>query len=266
LTNILIYAAVAALACILAVNLVVLHKARRIHLKTFEIMDAIRELSGKHLHDQFRQIQALLALEKELDLGAHLPPLRGWAASPDFLLVLTNHVKQRRPETIVECGSGASTVVLAKCLQRLGKGHVYSLEHDPVYAEKTRRSLAEAGLSDWATIIDAPLVEHRIGSETWQWYSLDGFPDVAIDMLVIDGPPWFVSPLARYPAGPKLFPKLTREGAVLLDDAARDDESRIIERWRIEWPRFAFVDYDTEKGTALLGFHEENDSVEFSVG
>ncbi len=163
-----------------------------------------------------------------------------------------NHVQQRRPETIVECSSGASTVVLAKCLQRLGKGQVYSLEHDPVYAEKTRRSLAEAGLSDWATIIDAPLAEHRIDTETWQWYSLDGFPDVPIDMLVIDGPPRFVSPLARYPAGPILFPRLAPQGVVFLDDAARDDESRIMARWRAEWPRLGCVRYDTEKGATLL--------------
>lgn len=84
-------------------------------------------------------------------------------------------------------------------------------------------------------------------------------------MLVIDGPPWFVSPLARYPAGPALFPKLAREGLILLDDAARDDESRIMERWRAEWPRLGCVRYDTEKGTALMQFHEENDSVESSV-
>lgn len=69
LIDILIYAAVVILACILVINLVMLHKARRIHLKTFEILGAIRDLSGKHLHDQFRQIQALLALEKDLDLG-----------------------------------------------------------------------------------------------------------------------------------------------------------------------------------------------------
>ncbi len=250
--DILIYAAVVIVACILVINLVMLHKARRIHLKTFEILGAIRDLSSKHLHDQFRQIQALLALEKDLDLGAHLPPLRGWAASPDFLLILMNYVKQRRPKTIVECSSGASTVVLAKCLQRLGKGQVYSLEHDPVFAEKTRRFLAEAGLSDWATIIDAPLVEHLIGTETWQWYSLDCFPDVTIDMLVIDGPPWFVSPLARYPAGPMLFPRLASQGVVFCDDAVRDDEFRIMERWRVEWPRLGCTHYDTEKGTTLL--------------
>lgn len=252
MTDILIYAAVAAVACILAVNVVVLHKAKRIHLKTFEILDGIRELSGKHLHDQFRQIQALLALEKKLDMGAHLPPLGGWAASPDFLLVLANHVESHRPEKIVECSSGASTVVLAKCLQHLGKGHIYSLEHDPVYAEKTRRSLADAGLSDWATIIDAPLVEHRVGAETWLWYSLDGFPDVAIDMLVIDGPPTPFGELIRYPAGPVLFPNLAPRGTVLIDDAARGGETKIVEMWRQEAPELIVRTYDCEKGCVVL--------------
>ena len=257
MTDILLYAAVAAVVCVLAINVVVLHKVRRIHLKTFEILGAIRDLSGKHLHDQFRQIQALLALEKELDLGSHLPPLRGWAASPDFLLVLTNHVKKRHPETIVECSSGASTVVLAKCLQRLGTGHIHSLEHDPVYAEKTRQSLAEAGLSEWATIIDAPLVEHRIRDETWQWYSLDGFPELNIDMLVVDGPPEPFGEMIRYPAGPMLFSKLAPCGITLIDDAARSSEIRIVERWRRENPGLVVQAYDCEKGcVALENFSE----------
>jgi len=103
-------------------------------------------------------------------------------------------------------------------------------------------------LSDWATVIDAPLVEHRIGAETWKWYSLDGFPHVGIDMLVVDGPPEPFGKMIRYPAGPMLFPKLMPRGAILIDDAARTSEMEIVERWRWENPRLVVKTYDCEKG------------------
>ncbi len=67
-------------------------------------------------------------------------------------------------------------------------------------------------------------------------------------MLVIDGPPEAVGPLARYPAGPSLFPSLSVGATVFLDDAARDDEKRIIERWQREFPDLERQDHDCEKG------------------
>lgn len=252
LSDIFLYFTTIAMICVFAVSLVVLHKSRRIHLKTYEILNATEALAGKHLIDQYRQIQSLLALEKELDLVQHLPLLRGWAASPDFLMVLAKHVAEKRPQVIVECSSGASTLVLARSLQRLGKGHVYSLENDPLYASKTRQSLVESGLVDWATVIDAPLMNQLLDDENWQWYSLDDLPDSKIDMLVIDGPHYLVGPMARYPAGPMLFSKLAPHGVVLLDDAARADEVAIIARWRQEWPDFTVTKHECEKGCVTL--------------
>ena len=67
-------------------------------------------------------------------------------------------------------------------------------------------------------------------------------------MLVIDGPPMPVGPLVRYPAGPIFFPKLAPGATVFLDDAARDDEKRIIERWQREFPDFEIRNYPCEKG------------------
>ena len=71
-------------------------------------------------------------------------------------------------------------------------------------------------------------------------------------MLVIDGPPMPVGPLVRYPAGPILFPKLAPGAAVFLDDAPRDDEKRIIERWMQEFPGLQREDHPCEKGCVSL--------------
>lgn len=76
----------------------------------------------------FSQIEALFALERKLALPQALPPLRGWAGSPDFLLRIANELEERKPRTVLECSSGVSTLVVARCLQMNGKGHVFSLQ------------------------------------------------------------------------------------------------------------------------------------------
>src|SRR3712207_1794767 len=86
-----------------------------------------REGWQKAVGDSFRQPEALFGLYLELGFRKSLPPTRGWAASPDILLQLTQHARETHPNVVVECGSGASTVVLARCAELNGGGHVYSL-------------------------------------------------------------------------------------------------------------------------------------------
>jgi predicted O-methyltransferase YrrM len=242
---------VTVLAAMLALplSLYVLHKARRIHLLLHQLKDESHHNSAM----LFRQMEALQGLYVELDLRNGLPATRGWAASPDFLLELVRHARMHTPQCVIECSSGASTLVLARCMQLNGGGKVFSLEHDPYYAQQTRRQLQRHGLSDWAEVIDAPLREHAFGGDKWPWYALQGIaPDLAVDMLVIDGPPKATRALARYPAGPALFGRLAPGASVFLDDAARPDEQAIVRRWQAEHPELILSMLPCEKGCALL--------------
>lgn len=144
------------LLALLALVALVLHKTRRVHLATYALLEDVAH-TRRESAALFGQIQALLALERKLGLSEALPPMRGWAGSPDFLLVVANQVLTRKPQTVMECSSGVSTLVVARCLQMNGNGHVYSLEHDSDYAGKTRKLLDQYGLTDWATVLDAPL-------------------------------------------------------------------------------------------------------------
>lgn len=208
---------------------------------------------SKRSDNIFRQTEALAGIYLELDLHKSLPTTRNWAASPDFLLQLVRHALDASPKVMVECGSGTSTLVMARCAQVSGSGHVYSLEHQPQYAQTTRRHLARHGLSDWATVLDAPLRSHAFGDQNWQWYAEEVLPrEVAIDMLVIDGPPRKTGRLSRYPAGPVLFPHLSAAGVVFLDDAKRDGELATLKRWAIEFPNLGHEFVDCEKGCARL--------------
>ena len=171
-------------------------------------------------------------------------PVGGWAASADFLLVLAKHALEQKPKVIVECGSGTSTLVLALSVQRNGCGHVYSLEHDCEYADKTRERLAQAHLDGFATVIDAPLEDG--------WYKQSAVPSIEIDMLVIDGPPQLAQGLARYPAGPMLLTKL--KGVAFLDDAARPPERECVARWTKEFKPKQVIEFDCEKGCVALSY------------
>src|SRR5258706_928310 len=204
----------------------------------------------------FRQSELLMALYAELKPAHALPRTRGWAASPDFLLNLVRHVFASQPRNIVECGSGSSTVVLAECMQKRARGHVYSLEHDAVHASLTRQMLRDRGLQDFATVIDAPLTPFSAGDWQGMWYRLSGLNiEGGIDMLVVDGPPNLdpSTPLARYPAVPALRDQLNAGAAIFADDADRPGERAMVARWLQENPAMRRRDVSAcEKGCALL--------------
>jgi hypothetical protein len=222
--------------------------------KLSQAIDRLGNQSKNQANNVITQIEALLALQTELNLRHALPPARGWAASPDFLHNLVMHTLRDRPLTVVECSSGISTIVLARCMEILGKGHVYSLEHDKEYAEKTRALLRLHALEHFATVCDAPLKSITLPGWSGQWYSHEVLPDdLKIDLLVIDGPPWFVAELARYPAVPVLHDRFNPHAAVFLDDADREGEKISVKRWLDEFSDLAAVRVPVcEKGCVAL--------------
>ena len=239
---------VAALLGISALLAYCFHKIRRIDKNISEVLFRIVKLQQTDLVHLFQQRQNLDMLEHELTLTRPLPPTRGWAASPDFLLLISRHARAAKPELIVECSSGASTVVLASCMRENGKGHVYSLENEEDFAKITRAHLEREGLGEWATVIHAPLKAYEIEGGRFFWYDDKDLPEAAIDMIVIDGPPHMVGKMARYPAGPNLFTRLSAGGQVFADDADRAEEVPTLSAWRKQFPAFEETYHYCEKG------------------
>ncbi len=189
--------------------------------------------------NEFRQHEALDALRQLLKFDLPLPATRGWAASPDFLLHLYQHIAAHRPKVVVELGSGVSTLVAAAALAANGDdGRLYSLDHDGAYARATSELLSQHGLSHIASVHHAPLGPWQpphateLGEE-WQWYSVPEAVNAlgAIDLLVVDGPPKATGPVARYPAVPHFRSRLTPGSTILLDDARRPDEKILAKAW-----------------------------------
>ena len=177
-----------------------------------------------------RRYQLLIPSDQPMPtLGAN------WAATPPTILFIIDQILgDDGVVSILECGSGASTVWAASAFRVRGRGHVYTLDHDAVFAEKTRNDLRTHGLSQYATVIDAPLVKVTVpGRGPMLWYDLSGLPDEAqdIDLLFVDGPPRPTGVWARYPALHLLRSRLRDGARVILDDTNRRDEREIHQSW-----------------------------------
>lgn len=201
----------------------------------------------------FRQQEALQNLYQLVTVRRAMPASRGWALSPDILLGYVEDILGRRPRTVLECGSGVSTVWAAYALQQLGAGRVVALDHEAEFADKTRGVLADHGLTDVAEVRHAPITPLELPDGSWHWYDTAALKDLHdVDLVLIDGPPKPTQEQARYPALPVLRDLLAPGAVLLLDDAARPDEQAILQRWVAEWPGLTSTKLPHEKGAARL--------------
>jgi predicted O-methyltransferase YrrM len=209
---------------------------------------------GTELKQTFRQVEAIQNLNAMLPTSDVLPATRGWAASPDLLLVLVDQVIAQRPSLVVECGSGASTLWLALALRRFGiNGRIVALDHDPVFAGKTRDFLARHGVGDLAEVRDAPLEDFSLADGTYSWYARRAWEDLTgIDLLFVDGPPAATGAKARYPALPLLREALNPAATVVLDDLVVPDMQETLRLWLDAYPQFGSEILPLEKQAALL--------------
>jgi len=183
-----------------------------------------------------------------------LPATRGWAASPDLLVVLVDLVITERPSLIVECGSGASTLWLALTMRRFGiGGRIIALDHDPVFGGRTRGLLARHDVRDLAEVRDAPLESFSLDGETYSWYAKRAWEDLTgIDLLFVDGPPATTGHQARYPALPLLSASLSPVATAVLDDLVVPDMQEVLRLGRDAYPDFSSEILPLEKQAAVL--------------
>lgn len=213
------------------------------------------DLRVRFLHRELvTDIQALEQLLSRYTPEAPLPPVAGWALSPVGLLALVNVIESHRASTVVECGSGTSTLWIAYALKRLGRGHLIALEHLPEYAEKTRSVLAAHGLADYAEVRLAPLEPIATRRGEFMWYSFDASElDEPVDLLLVDGPPQSTGRHARYPALPVFADHLAPSALIIADDTDRQDEQDMLEYWSEDYPGVRRVE-SLGMGIEVLGF------------
>lgn len=237
---------------VLALSLYVVRSIRTLHKKINRNADRVtKELTAQtgriktelaHVYHQVEAIEQLLPL---LKLSAPLPPSRGWAASPDFLLTLAHVTRKVKPRLTVELGSGISTLVLAKS----GAKKIVSLDHSVEFGTQTREMLSIHGVRG----VDIRIHELETYPGGYKWYAKSTYKGLSkIDLLVIDGPPSSTNPDARYPAFEHLIPLLSPKATVILDDVYRDEERKLADAITQALPNHVLTIFSHEKGTAVI--------------
>lgn len=205
------------------------------------------------MNNLYRQLQEFATLQDLLKPRFPLPAMRRWAISPDFGVLLLSQLMRLRPKVVVELGTGVSTLITGYYLQQVGGGRLIGFDHEAEFLEKTKQSVIDHGLTDYVELHHAPITPQTLKGSVWHWYDMPaGALPEQIDLLVVDGPPGVLQPMARYPALPMLEQHLKPSAVILLDDAARPDEKAIVQRWLNESPRATAEAEDCEKGAVIF--------------
>jgi predicted O-methyltransferase YrrM len=173
--------------------------------------------------------------DSALGPGEHAPLTWSTGAmTPAGLTAVCAEVSARERPTVVECGSGYSSLRLAEFIHARA-GRLISLEHDASWAARVDDALVAAGFAETAHIVRAPLEPHPLGRDGLRWYAEHALRSLPrrIDVLLVDGPPAFEpgAGLSRYPALPALAARLTPDAVVVLDDIDRRGELQVLHAW-----------------------------------
>jgi predicted O-methyltransferase YrrM len=175
--------------------------------------------------------------DRLVDHDRTMPELGDWAISPSTLVWMLDRLSDSSVRTILELGSGSSTIWFTTALaKRGGEGRVVALESSADYAERTQGELAKHGLMDRAQVLHAPLVDTAVpGRENQPWFDISVLPDLPpVDLLFVDGPVGSIADQVRYPAYPLLADRLAPGATVVLDDTGRPAEAAIVKAWKQE--------------------------------
>ena len=197
--------------------------------------------------EQYRLMRESLAEDRKV-----MPLTGGWALSAGAITEIVARIEAADSHpTVLELGSGVSTVWISRALQARGGGTVVSLEHAQEFLEGTAATLREDGAPEFARLVLAPLQPTVVGDEEYDWYDLSNIADLSdVDFLVVDGPLGKDGKLTRLPALPMLMSKLRPGAVVVLDDTIRHEERQIVARWTRDYPGLV-VERRLEKATIM---------------
>lgn len=177
-----------------------------------------------------------------------------WSVDSFFFRWITQFLAENHPKCIVEIGSGSSTLIIARLLQRLNYTDVrhIAIDHDERYLNLTKQLALLNDLDESIEFIHAPLADDATTGMKWYDLPIERLSSHPIDLLIVDGPPADLQPLSRYPAVPILIERLNNKSTVVLDDANREAELEIAQRWADEFPHLSLQIFPNGHGLAVL--------------
>ncbi len=186
------------------------------------------QASSRAVASELHSMQVILNRFPECSLATS-----GYSMTFANLHVLMDLLDETEPNTVVEFGSGLSTILVAAWMKRRGRGLLRSFDHDSRWADKTSRHLAKHGLDRHCQVSCVALSTITVQGHTVDWYDLprDVQELSGIDLVIVDGPPSHEQAMARLPALFALEARLADECCVILDDAMRREEAAVAAIW-----------------------------------
>jgi methyltransferase family protein len=180
-----------------------------------------------------------------------------WSMLPSTMNFIETEIRDHKPSVVLELGSGLSTICLAQYMRELhgdsDRVRVISLEQDRNVVERTVERLKALGTVRNVKLFHAPVVPQTLEGAVSTCYSLPEeflrlMDSLRPDFAVIDGP---AAEGGRFGTLPLVRPYLSPNTRFYLDDALRDSEIDIAERWsRLPYIQLHGV-YINEKGMLL---------------
>lgn len=197
----------------------------------------------------------------EQQLGLKFPIYwNDWPIEEEFAKYLIYRIVTNRPINIVELGSGTSSLIILKTLEKLGYEYTLtSIDSDALFIEKTKNLLLAEEVYDEKKVklVFAPIKDVEVNGNMYKWYDKENlkFDFGKIDLLFVDGPVGGFCKNARYPAVPFFRGCLKKGSCVIMHDARRPDEVEIVEIWKKENPEITNVyQINTPQGGVEIQF------------
>jgi hypothetical protein len=210
------------------------------------------------IENRYVQVECLHRVYSLVPGLGPLPPTRGWAASPDFLLKIAETIFEVKPNFVLELGSGVTTFVVNACCNSFGHCTGLSIDHDHEYLSQTEEQFRSTKINNLIELKHCPLKDVEIELVNWLWYDLPlASFTTEIEVLIVDGPPRRIQKNSRYPAIMQLHTRFANKTKILLDDYNRADEQEVVSVWMKDLDRLGFhVELkefkEYEKGLAIL--------------
>jgi predicted O-methyltransferase YrrM len=147
-----------------------------------------------------------------------------WSAEERYLAEVVRASEQTK-SSILECGSGLTTLLMAAVAARSGV-QIHALENNPGWHARVAGAIREFGLTN-VTVHLAPLRD--FGEFDWYDAPLGSLPN-DFGLVVCDGPP-AGGRGGRRGTLPIMHEKLVPGCLIMLDDANRPAERELLEQW-----------------------------------
>lgn len=250
------------LAGILVITILLLYLSFKLRAWFLHLDGKIERLFGRmqgnikldletQLNERTLEVQHTIALQK-LDLKFPVF-IGGWSIDSFLAKFLINHLLEFQPNTILELGSGSSSILIAKTMEILNKKYEhFAIDHEKRFLDLSKQYAKLNGVADKIQFLECPLGEVEGIEGVWYKGLKNQFGGKQIDLLIVDGPPAGVQKHARYPALSMLYPYLSQNCTVILDDTCREDEKEIALKWADEFPEFNLEFLNGGHGAACL--------------